>query len=99
PESETNLDCFCNSKEFYLQMDFLKNSDYKVISLNEAMDIVFKIRDIDKKYVVLTFDDGCEKFYDIAFPILDKFNFPSSIYPIAGFLGRYAIIKGYEYSS
>lgn len=98
PGYKTNLDCFCSSKEFYLQMDFLKNSDYKVISLNEAMDIIFKTKAIDKNYVVLTFDDGCEKFYDITFPVLDKFNFPSTIYPIAGFLGKLAIINGNEYS-
>ena len=97
PGYETNLDCFCSFKEFYLQMDFLKNSDYKVISLNEAMDIILNAKIIDKNYVVLTFDDGCERFYDIAFPVLDKFNFPSTIYPIAGFMGKTAIINGYEY--
>lgn len=98
PKSETNLNCFCSSKEFYLQMDFLKNSEYKVITLNEALDKIFQRKIIDKNYVVLTFDDGCEKFYDITFPVLDKFNFPSTIYPIAGFLGKNAIINGKEYS-
>lgn len=90
PNSRTNLDCFCNSKEFYRQMEFLMNSDYKVISLTTAMDLLFNKRIIDSKYVVLTFDDGCEKFYDIAFPILEKFNFPSTIYPVAGYFGKYA---------
>lgn len=98
PTSDTNLNCFCSSKEFYSQMEFLKNADYSVISLTEALDLIFKRKVIDKKYVVLTFDDGCEKFYDITFPILDEFKFPSNIYPIAGFLGKYAIIKGKEYS-
>ncbi len=98
PKSETNLDCFCSSKEFYFQMNFLKNSDFKVISLKEALDVIFKRKIIDTNYVVLTFDDGCEKFYDITFPILDKFNFPSTIYPIAGFLGKHAIINGKKYS-
>jgi peptidoglycan/xylan/chitin deacetylase (PgdA/CDA1 family) len=78
-------------------MEFLKNSDYKVISLKEAIDIIFNIQSIDENYVVLTFDDGCEKFYDITFPVLDKFNFPSTIYPIAGYLGKHAIINGYEH--
>lgn len=95
PKSETNLNCFCRFKDFYLQMEFLKNSDYKVISLNEAIDMIFNIQSIDENYVVLTFDDGCEKFYDITFPVLDKFNFPSTIYPIAGYLGKHAIINGY----
>lgn len=99
PDSETNPNCFCSVKEFSNQMDFLKNSSYKVISLNEAMDMIFKLKNIEENYVVLTFDDGCEKFYDITFPILDKFNFPSTIYPLAGYLGKHAIINGHEYKS
>lgn len=99
PDSETNPNCFCSVKEFSNQMFFLKNSNYKVISLNEAMDMIFKINKIDANYVVLTFDDGCEKFYDVTFPVLEKFNFPSTIYPLAGFLGKHAIINGHEYKS
>jgi peptidoglycan/xylan/chitin deacetylase (PgdA/CDA1 family) len=99
PNSETNLNCFCSTQEFYRQMDFLKNSEFTVISLKDAIDIIFKSNHIDRNYVVLTFDDGCEKFYDITFPVLDKFSFPSTIYPLAGYLGKQAIINGYEYSS
>lgn len=90
PNTYTNLDCFCNSKEFYLQMEFLMNSDYEVISLAKALDLIFNKKFIDSKYVVLTFDDGCEKFYDITFPILKEFNFPSTIFPVAGYFGKYA---------
>ena len=90
PNAHTNLDCFCNAKEFYRQMEFLMNSDYQVISLANALNLIFNNRIVDGKYVVLTFDDGCEKFYDVTFPILEKFNFPSTIYPVAGFLGKYA---------
>jgi peptidoglycan/xylan/chitin deacetylase (PgdA/CDA1 family) len=98
-DSKTNPNCFCSIKEFINQMDFLKNSSYKVISLNEAMDMIFKRKNIDENCVVLTFDDGCERFYDVTFPILDKFNFPSTIYPLAGFLGKHAVINGNEYTT
>lgn len=97
PESETNLDCFCSSKEFYNQMAFLKNSEYKVITLNEALDKIFQRKVIDRNYVVLTFDDGCESFYDITFPILDSFNFPATVYPITGFLGDILTKEGKSY--
>jgi peptidoglycan/xylan/chitin deacetylase (PgdA/CDA1 family) len=98
PESGTNLNCFCRFKDFYDQMEFIKNSDYKVISLKVAIDMIFNRQCIDENYVVLTFDDGCERFFDITFPVLYKFNFPSIIYPIAGYLGKHAIINGYEHS-
>lgn len=97
PQANTNLDCFCNSKEFYLQMEFLDNAGYKVISLNQALNLIFDKRIIDDKYVVLTFDDGCEKFFNITYPILEKFGFPSIIYPVAGYLGKQAAWGGKKY--
>ena len=63
-DSETNPNCFCSVKEFYNQMLFLKNSNYKVISLNEAMDMIFKINNIDSNYVVLTFDTTLDNGLD-----------------------------------
>jgi peptidoglycan/xylan/chitin deacetylase (PgdA/CDA1 family) len=90
PNKFTNLDCFCDSKVFYSQLEFLKNSDYNVVSLETALDIVFGEKEIDANYVVLTFDDGCEKFYNTAFPILDEFGFASAIYPVSGYLGKQA---------
>lgn len=97
PTEDTNLDCFCSTTEFYRQMDFLKQSDYRVISLNNALDLAFKAKEIDRNYIVLTFDDGCEKFYDTTFPILDSFNFPATVYPIIGFLGKIVTLKERSY--
>lgn len=97
PTNSTNLDCFCTTTEFYRQMDFLKQSDYRVISLNMALDLVFNTKEIDANYITLTFDDGCEKFYDTTFPILDLFNFPATVYPITGFLGDIVILNGKSY--
>lgn len=90
PNTYTNLNCFCRTDEFYRQMEFLSTSNYKVITLTKAVDIIFNKKLIDDKFIVLTFDDGCEKFYDKAFPILEKFNLPSTIYPVASYLSKYA---------
>lgn len=90
PNENTNLNCFCNTGEFIAQMDFLYNSDYKIISLKTAMNLINNEQYMDNKYVVLTFDDGCEKFFDIAYPILESRNFQSIVYPVVGLLGKYA---------
>ncbi len=97
PTNDTNLHCFCSTTEFYRQMDYLKQSDSKVISLNMALDLAFNAKEIDANYIVLTFDDGCEKFYDTTFPILDSFSFPATVYPITGFLGKIVTLKGKRY--
>lgn len=97
PTSNTNLDCFCSINEFYKQMNFIMHSDYRVISLNKALDLAFNVNEINANYIVLTFDDGCEKFYDSTFPILDSFNFPATVYPITGFLGDVVTLEGKNY--
>ena len=98
PTSETNLDCFCSKNEFQRQMLFLYESKYHVVSLDYAIDLVQNSKTIDCNYVVLTFDDGCESFYNIAFPVLDSFGFNATVYPITGFLGQKAIINSKIYN-
>lgn len=88
PGAYTNLDCFCTSENFYQQMLYLKKSEYKVVSLQHAIDSICNRK--KENYVVLTFDDGCEKFHSITYPILKEFNFPATIYPVVGCLGSQA---------
>lgn len=91
PTEQTNLDCYCDQDRFEEQMSFLNDSAYKVIDLEE---LVGKISTpelgLDEDYVVLTFDDGCDKFSKTALPILRKYDFSSTIYPVAGCLGQLA---------
>ncbi len=99
PTDETNLNCFCKTTEFYNQMEFLsKSKQHEVIPLCTALDIISSAKNIDKNYVVLTFDDGCESFYNVAFPILKSFSFNATVYPITGFLGQNAIINSRKYN-
>ena len=96
PSDETNLSCFCKTTEFYKQMEFLsKSNEYDLISLASAIDLISTSKCIDRNYVVLSFDDGCESFYDVTYPILNSFNFPALVYPISGFLDDYLKIKVY----
>lgn len=99
PTNETNLNCFCKTTEFYNQMEFLsKSNEYEVISLASAIDLISTSKCIDRNYVVLTFDDGCESFYDVAYPIIKSFGFDATVYPITGFLGQKAIINSKVYN-
>ncbi len=99
PSPETNLSCFCKTTEFYKQMEYLsKSKEFDVISLNSALNFIRSSKSIDRNYVVLTFDDGCESFYNIAFPILNSFGFNATVYPITGFLANNAIINSKVYN-
>ncbi|RKO72556.1 polysaccharide deacetylase family protein [Sphingobacterium puteale] len=88
PGKHTNLDCFCSVEEFRLQMEYLRDSKKQVVSLAGAIQRMASNREIKNELVVLTFDDGCERFYDLTFPILNQFGFLCTIYPVAGCLGK-----------
>jgi len=75
-------------KSFEDQMRFLKNKGYKVISLDEFFDFLELKEPIPRKSVVITFDDGWRSTYDIAFPILKKYGYPSTLFVYTDFINE-----------
>jgi peptidoglycan/xylan/chitin deacetylase (PgdA/CDA1 family) len=67
-------------KAFEEQMRFLGQKGYKVISMDEFFDFLDLKRQIPKKSVVITIDDGWRSTYDIAFPILKKYGYPATLF-------------------
>ena len=88
--ANTNLDCFCETSNFINQMQALKDNGIQVIALTEAIKLLRSTNILTINYVVLTFDDGCERFYKLIHPILKRYNYPSTIYPVVGSLGKIA---------
>jgi peptidoglycan/xylan/chitin deacetylase (PgdA/CDA1 family) len=77
-------------RRFKAQMAFLSRFGYKVIGLQDALDGLFGGKKIADHSVVLTFDDGYQNFQDHAFPILQHYGFPASVFVVAGLLGGQA---------
>ncbi len=83
--NDIDFELSVKKKHFNWQMEYLKNKNYKVISMKEAYEMIKK-DSVYGKYIVLTFDDGYEDFYMNAFPILKQFNYPSTIYLVPGYI-------------
>lgn len=63
-----------NAEVFEDQMAALAASEYDVITMEQFIDYTEGRLTLDKKSVLITFDDGYEDFYEIAYPILKKYN-------------------------
>ena len=87
---QTHRSTYCHYRRFASQMTWLHYFNYKVISLQQAMEGIQGKRPLAKHSVVLTFDDGYENFYQYAYPVLKKYNFPAMVYLLSGKIGGIA---------
>ncbi len=68
-------------KEFEKIISYL-NKKYNITSLSELFEIHRNKTKTSKKTIALTFDDGYKNNFDIALPILKKYNTPATFYII-----------------
>lgn len=77
----------CSTKSFEEQCLFIQ-SNFEIITLDELDSINAKPLAYDKKYALVTFDDGYIDNYTQAFPILKKHNIPATFYVPTDFVGN-----------
>lgn len=77
---------------FAEHMKFLHINNYLVITLAEAVKLLFNPQPVTRnpqsatRYAVLTFDDGFRDFYTQAYPILQKYGFGATVFLPTGFI-------------
>lgn len=74
---------FVTEKQFELHLKILKFLGYKTITFKELNKIGLQNR-FEKKYIILTVDDGYEDNYKILFPLLKKYNMKAVIFLVSG---------------
>lgn len=72
---------------FEAQMKYLKENNFHVITASQLLEFFDFKRQIPEKTVVITVDDGWSAYYDIAYPILQKYDFSSTLFVYTDFIG------------
>lgn len=72
---------YVRDNEFKEQMQYLKEHNFRVIPLSEAIRKMQNREPLDKT-VVITFDDGYETFFSKAWPVLKAHHFPATVFVI-----------------
>lgn len=72
---------------FEQQMRYLKREGYRVVSLADVVAWMRLERQLPKKAVVLTFDDGYRAFREYAYPILKELRYPATLFVYTDYVG------------
>ena len=87
-ESEIQYDYMqTREKTFEEQIRGLENLGYHFISYQDLIDYNNGQKKLYKKSCVLTFDDGCKDIYTNAYPILQKYNIPFTMFVVTNAVG------------
>ncbi|MFC1877175.1 polysaccharide deacetylase family protein [Thermodesulfobacteriota bacterium] len=70
--------CFLEKDQFCKQIDYLKKT-FNVLHLSKAVELIKKGQ-LEDSIAVITFDDGFQNNFDIAFPILKDAGIPATIF-------------------
>jgi peptidoglycan/xylan/chitin deacetylase (PgdA/CDA1 family) len=73
--------------QFEEQVRYLKREGFHVITLRQFLEFIQLRRQLPRKTVVLTFDDGWRSFKEHAYPILKELRFPATLFIYTDFIG------------
>jgi len=73
--------------EFARQITYLTRK-YTIVSLEDVFEFVTGRRDLPKKSVAITYDDGYYDNYLNVFPYVKKYGVPIAIFLVSGYVGK-----------
>ena len=73
---------------FREHMEALADAGYQTVSLAELRSYVYEGGSLPEKPVLLTFDDGYESNYELAYPVLKEFGMKAAIFVIGSSVGK-----------
>ena len=73
---------------FAAQLSFLRDQNFRVLTLGEALEQLDSDRGLSERTVVLTVDDGYQSFLTGALPLLRRFGFAATLFINTDSVGR-----------
>ncbi|MCU7891294.1 MAG: polysaccharide deacetylase family protein [Candidatus Thiodiazotropha sp. (ex Ustalcina ferruginea)] len=75
-------------KQFRQQLEFLKKNDFRVIPLSSLLGFLKGEQALPKRSVVITIDDGHRSIYKEAFPLLQEFGYPATVFAYSDYMNN-----------
>lgn len=72
--------------KFNEQLQFLSKNGYQTLTADHLFECVIGSKEIPDRAIVLTFDDGCESIWRVAYPLLKKYGYHAVSFIIPGLI-------------
>jgi len=73
---------------FARQMGSLHRAGYEVLSVDELISRFDGGERPSKKVLAITFDDGYANFHEHAWPVLERYRFPATVFLVSSYCGK-----------
>ncbi len=83
-DSSTPPSTSISPEDFRLHLEYLRDNGFSVIALDTMVETLRSGERLPDKAVAITFDDGYSSIYDTAFPMLEEFAFPFTLFLSTG---------------
>ena len=70
--------------DFRRHLEYLRDNEYNIMALDDMVEALRDRESIPDKSVAITFDDGYISIYEEAFPMLQSFGFPFTLFLSTG---------------
>jgi peptidoglycan/xylan/chitin deacetylase (PgdA/CDA1 family) len=87
-DNESNSKLSVSAEGFEKQMKFFKENGYDVIPLKEIVNMIKNKKKVPHKTIAITFDDGADNNYSLAYQILRKYGFSATMFVISDMVGK-----------
>ena len=75
-------------EDFRNHLDYLQQNGFSVIPLDQMLEKLQTGKQLPDKAIAITFDDGYMSIYDTAFPMLQSYEFPFTLFLSTGPIDR-----------
>ena len=87
--SETEKDGLTvTTEQFENQLKYLQTLDYQAVTTKNIIDFIEKKTALPPNPVLISFDDGYVNNLELAYPLLQKYNFRATIFLPTAFIGK-----------
>jgi len=91
--SDTPASTSTTAEDFRAHLEYLRDNGFRVVGLDVMVEALRSGGELPDRAVAITFDDGYLSVYETAFPMLESFGFPFTVFLSTGPIDRQS--RGY----